>query len=222
MLFDIFVNITSVPVAGGAIDVSVQCPLCGQLDRAQIHNARSNRLTCSRCRHSSDQFTNVCPATIDPTPQPSGLHRVGQASVRAWPVDWKLLEPWIAMLGPPEERRVWLPFQLDERGLKAGTLTFQQSVRCVSDNHLVAARSTAWRPCPCPQPSCRNNRLAWWLPPTDILDEDLIACDVRLLTGAEAVVFAGQLIFATAPPALWEYAARRKSVPPAPLTPTQS
>src|SRR5262249_27602611 len=87
-------------------------------------------------------------------------------------------------------------------GLQQRRFSLRQQARRTDDS-LVAERTIPWEVCTCADPGCRHNRIAWWLPPTGVWDQDTLACDVWLTSEAGDVVFADRLLFdLTPPPAL--------------------
>ena len=155
---------------------------------ARVWNASSNRVNCPVCRLVLGQYVWISPSMVDLI---SG--RVAGASVQPGFFDWPGLGQWVIFLGPPEERRVPLCFQVVQNGLAGRTLQFRFTARCLDDPRVVAEHSMAWQVCHCPAATCRHNRLVRWLPPTNVWNQDRLVCDTELILENGELVFQGRM-----------------------------
>ncbi len=194
MLFDIFSLSAGVYTAGGLIRVQLRCPRCGARSEVHVRNGDWNDLACPACRFFTRQFLRAAAATVEPF-----TGRLGHATVAPYRFDWARIGWWGACLGPREERRVPVCFQLAGRGLNGRSFLFRWTARRLDDDREVASSAAVWEPCPCPDPACRRNRLIWWLPPTGAWDQEALACDVLVTTEDGAALFERRLELDVAP-----------------------
>lgn len=194
MLFDVHLD---EPLAGPQFAAQVTCPKCTHRYGTRLWNGRWNQLTCPRCRGSARQFTNACPATIDP------LNRqVGHVSAAAARVDWREFGPTGMCVGPGAERRVPVFLQMSRRGLAGRWLTVKCSARRRDTGVVVGAWDDGWVPCRCSADTCRHNRFVRWLPPAEVWDQNTLECEVQLLTAGGQVLFDDRLNLDISPPIL--------------------
>src|SRR5262249_37631093 len=140
-------------------------------------------------RHVGTPYVWISPGVVD-----ARDGRVGNARVQPGVVDWSGLGEWVAFLGPREERRVPLFFQVVQTGLAGRTITLSLTARAGDEDAPVVAEDTmAWQLCHCPTTACRHNRVVHWLPPTGIWDHDELACDVTLNLDTGECLFQGRV-----------------------------
>jgi cephalosporin hydroxylase len=172
----------------GRVPVQLACSKCHGRFATQVWNSQWNSLTCEACRTRSNQYIRISAATVEPF---SG--RVGGVTVRPGGFDWSGLGDWAAFLGPREERRVPLCFQLEQHGLPGRSFRFRFTARRTDAQRIVAERETTWQSPRFPNPTGPELPLIWWLPPTDIWDQDRLACDVEVAFPDGEVVYQGRV-----------------------------
>jgi cephalosporin hydroxylase len=194
MLFDVHLD---EPTAGTLFPVRATCPTCQHSFGIRIWNVRWNQFNCPRCRASVRQFTNACPATIDPV-----TRQVGHVSAAPARVDWRAYGPMGQCLGPGAERRVLLCLQMTRRGLAGRWLTLRCTARRRDSGQVIGSWDDGWVPCRCTADTCRHNRFVRWLPPDGVWDQNALECEVQLLTAGGQVLFDDRLNFDVSPPRL--------------------
>ncbi len=195
LLFDVYLEDATAP--GPLLSARLECPMCRESSPALVWNRRWNQLACQHCRLATRQFTNACPATLDPR-----TGRVGHAAAWQYEIDWRQYGPMGQCLGPGTERRVMVCLQFAARGLPARPVTVRCTARRTDSGREVAAWHDALVPCDCSGGVCKHNRIVHWLPPMDVWDQGALDCDVALVAPGGEVVLEDRIRCDISPPTL--------------------
>ncbi|MFL5328329.1 MAG: CmcI family methyltransferase [Gemmataceae bacterium] len=197
MQFDLFLGESA--IGGHMVPVRMRCARCGTETQSQVRNSAWNDLKCSRCCATSRQFVTASHTTVDAL-----TRQIGQTTVWQFDFDWRKLGLWIVFLGPREERRVPLVFEVARRGLAGTALRLSFAARRAGDQQVIFAGQKSWTMCNCVHLPCGHNRFTWWLPPTGIWDQEELVCETRVTTEDGAILFDDRVRFDISPPQITE------------------
>lgn len=188
-MFDMFLSGAAGWLTGKVLDTLLRCNTCAQEKPAQVGNEQWNHLECKNCHKQTDQFTNACEATVDRKTRQIGHGEITQCS---W--SWEKFGFWSETFGTSKARRLAVPFQLVERGLKGRTLVFEFALRDFDSDQVIVGTRSIWKPCHCADPHCKNNYFHYWYPGATFQGKKIVACDVKLLSEHKDLLFEQRIL----------------------------